>query len=101
MKDLLPDKNSSYESEGNTVLESVNFILRNFSEMNRLWIRLQYLNSKKDKSEKEAEREELRSTVGENIYRLSLLEAIDDKLYLSHVLPKLIETIVGCKDTMS
>jgi len=27
MKDLLPDKNTGYESEGNTVLESVNFIL--------------------------------------------------------------------------
>jgi len=34
MKDLLPDKNTGFESEGNTVVESINFILRNFSEMN-------------------------------------------------------------------
>jgi len=59
------------------------------------------LNSKKEKTEKEAEREELWVTVGENISRLSLLEAVDEKIYLNHVLPKLIETIVGCKDTMS
>ncbi len=101
MKDLLPDKSTGFESEGNTVLESINFILRNFSEMNRLWIRLQYQNSKKDKAGREAEREELRVTVGESISRLSQLEAVDEKLYNSHVLPKLLETIVGCKDTMS
>lgn len=101
MKDLLPDKSTGFESEGNTVLESINFILRNFSEMNRLWIWLQYQNSKKDKAGREAEREELRVTVGESISRLSQLEAVDEKLYNSHVLPKLLETIVGCKDTMS
>lgn len=101
MKDLLPDKNTGFESEGNTVIESINFILRNFSEMNWLWIRLQYQNSKKDKAGREAEREELWVTVGESISRLSQLESVDEKMYLTHVLPKLLETIVGCKDTMS
>jgi vacuolar protein sorting-associated protein 35 len=101
MKDLLPDKDSGFESEGNNVESAVTFILRNLSEMNRLWIRLQYLNSKKDKTGREAEREELRVTVGENISRLSMLEGIDEHLYSSVVLPKLLETIVTCKDTMS
>lgn len=40
LKDLLPDKSTGFENESNTVIDSVNFILRNFSEMNRLWIRL-------------------------------------------------------------
>ena len=101
MKDLLPDKATGYESDGNTVTESINFILRNFSEMNRLWIRISYLNSKKDKSIRDQEREDLRVTVGENISRISQLEAVDEKLYSSFVLPKLLEVIVQCKDTIS
>ncbi len=46
MKELLPDKGSEYESEGCDANDAVNFILKNFGEMNRLWIRLQYLNKK-------------------------------------------------------
>jgi hypothetical protein len=37
--------------------------------MNRLWIRLQYMSSQKDDHRKEEEREELKTTVGENILR--------------------------------
>lgn len=94
MKDLLPDKTTGFESEGNSVTESINFILWNFSEMNWLWIRISYLNSKKDKSVRDQEREDLWVTVGENISRLSQLEAVDEKLYSSFVLPKLLEVIV-------
>ena len=53
MKDLFPDQGSAFESEGNTVSESVSFILNNFGEMNRLWIRLQYLNTKDTKGREE------------------------------------------------
>ena len=101
MKDLLPDKSTGYESEGNTVTESVNFVLRNFSEMNWLWIWISYLNAKKDKQGRDAEWEELWVTVGENISRLSLLEGVDEKMYINVVLPKLLEIIVACKDVIS
>jgi vacuolar protein sorting-associated protein 35 len=100
MKDLLPDAGSTYESEGNTVSESVNFILKNFGEMNRLWIRLQYLNSK-DAKGREEERKQLQVTVGENILRLASLSGVDQKMYQSLVLPKILEMVVQCKDTMS
>jgi vacuolar protein sorting-associated protein 35 len=40
MKDILPDKGSQYEGEGGDVHDAVDFILKNMSEMNRLWVRL-------------------------------------------------------------
>lgn len=68
MKDILPDKGSEFEGEGNgDVNDAINFILQNMSEMNRLWVRLQYLSSNKDKEQREVERNELKITVGENI----------------------------------
>ena len=58
MKELLPDQGSEYESEGCDVNDAVNFILKNFQEMNRLWVRLQYLKSK-ETIVREADRSEL------------------------------------------
>lgn len=50
MKDLLPDTGSEYEVEDEgDINDAVEFILQNLSEMNRLWIRLQYISSDKDK----------------------------------------------------
>lgn len=41
MKDKLPDVGSEYEGPDNgDVNDSVDFILQNMSEMNRLWVRL-------------------------------------------------------------
>ena len=101
LKETLPDTGNEYESEDCDVTDSINFILKNLTEMNRLWIRLQYLSTSKDKETKEKQRSSLRVTVGENISRLSQLNGIDEKIYSGVVLPKLLETIVQCKDTMS
>jgi len=49
MKDILPDKDTEYEGEGGDTYDAIGFILQNMSEMNRLWVRLQYLSSNKDK----------------------------------------------------
>jgi vacuolar protein sorting-associated protein 35 len=43
----------------------------------------------------------LRVTVGENIIRLGNLEGITYDVYKSVVLPKILETIVICKDPMA
>lgn len=94
MKDLLPDKGSEYEDAENDITDSVDFILKNFKEMNRLWIRLQYMSSQKDDYKKEEERDELRATVGENIYRLSSLNGLTVDLYKSEILPKILETLI-------
>lgn len=40
-KDKLPDVGSPYEGEGGTVQDAYQFILQNFAETNRLWVRLQ------------------------------------------------------------
>lgn len=101
MKDKLPDKGSDYEGEGGDVNDAIDFILQNMSEMNRLWVRLQHLSSQKDKEQREIERNELRVTVGENIIRLGHLEGLTYDIYKSMVLPKILEIIVMCKDTMA
>ncbi len=101
MKDKLPDKGSEYEGDGGDVNDAIDFILQNMSEMNRLWVRLQHLSSQKDKEMREVERNELRVTVGENIIRLGHLEGMTYDIYKSVVLPKILEIIVICKDTMA
>lgn len=101
MKDKLPDKGSEYEGDGGDVNDAIDFILQNMSEMNRLWVRLQHLSSTKDKEQREVERNELRVTVGENIIRLGHLEGMTYDIYKSVVLPKILEIVVICKDTMA
>jgi vacuolar protein sorting-associated protein 35 len=101
MKDILPDKGSEYEGEGGDTMDAVDFILRNMSEMNRLWVRLQHLSGNKDKDQRELERNELRMTVGENIFRLSNLNGVTFEIYKTVVLPKILEIVVICKDTMA
>mmetsp|Transcript_54426 Transcript_54426/g.62365 ORF Transcript_54426/g.62365 Transcript_54426/m.62365 type:complete len:782 (+) Transcript_54426:65-2410(+) len=101
-KDKLPDLNSEYEGEGGDVNDAINFIVQNLSEMNRLWIRLQHTSSHGDKQKREAERNQLRVTVGENIVRLSNLEGVNLEVYQENVLPRLIEIIIKSnKDVMS
>ena len=70
--------------------------------MNRLWVRMQHLSSgNKDKEQREAERSELRVTVGENIIRLGNLEGLTYEIYKTVVLPKILDIIVICKDPMA
>lgn len=102
MKDKLPDVGSEFEGpENGDVTDAIDFILQNMSEMNRLWVRLQHLSAQKDKEMREVERNELRVTVGENIIRLSSLEGLTYEIYKTTVLPKILEIIVICKDTLA
>lgn len=41
-RDKLPDVGSDYEGEGGTVMDAVEFVLQNFTEMNKLWVRMQH-----------------------------------------------------------
>lgn len=101
MKDILPDKGSDFEGEGGDENDAINFILQNMSEMNRLWVRLQYLSTNINKEQRELERNELRVTVGENIIRLSNLNSLTFEVYNTVVLPRVLEIVVMCKDTMA
>jgi vacuolar protein sorting-associated protein 35 len=40
-KDKLPDAGSPYEGNGGSLTDAIHFIITNFGEMNRLWVRLQ------------------------------------------------------------
>lgn len=64
-----------------TVKDSVDFILMNFSEMNKLWVRMQHQGPSRERDKREKERQELRILVGTNLVRLSQLENIDIEFY--------------------
>ena len=68
------------EREG-TVKDSIDFILLNFAEMNKLWVRMQHQGHSRDREKRERERQELRILVGTNLVRLSQLEGIDMEMY--------------------
>ncbi|PSN52606.1 hypothetical protein C0J52_19567 [Blattella germanica] len=59
------------------VRDSIDFVLMNFAEMNKLWVRMQHQGHSRDKERREREREELRILVGTNLVRLSQLETVN------------------------
>lgn len=48
-KGLLPDVGSEYEGEGGDITDALAFLLQNFTEMNKLWVRMQHQGSARDK----------------------------------------------------
>jgi len=101
-KDKLPDTGSKFEGRaGGDVSHAVDFILRNFSETNRLWVRMQNQGPTKEKKRREKERQDLRILVGTNLVRLSQLEGVDVERYKTAVLPRLLEQVVNCKDAIA
>lgn len=79
-------------------MDSVNCILNNLTEMNNLWIRMQ---GTKEKSKLETQRIELKTTVGDNISRLSKLHGVTKDIYQNNVFPRLFKLIEISKDTIS
>lgn len=99
VKDFLPDIHNLAANEKSE--DSILFILSNFTEMNKLWVRMQYLGSSKEKDRREAERKELKILVGTNLVRLSELESVDNQKYKEIVLPQILEQVVNCRDSMA
>ena len=101
-RDKLPDVGSEYsEGGGGTVKDSLDFVLQNFSETNRLWVRMQSQSGGTGKKRREKERQDLRILVGTNLVRLSQLEGVDVALYKETVLPRILEQVVNCKDAIA
>lgn len=46
---LLPDTGSAYEGDGGTIHDALEFLLLNFTEMNKLWVRMQHQGSERDR----------------------------------------------------
>lgn len=93
------------EHEEGTVEDSYKFVLENFMEMNKLWVRIQHLpgdgNSKDVRKRRERERNDLRLLVGTNLVRLSQLENITSKIYGEVILNQILDHIVTCGDPLS
>ncbi|PPD77833.1 hypothetical protein GOBAR_DD25230 [Gossypium barbadense] len=81
-RDKLPDIGSEYEGDADTVVDAVEFVLQNFTEMNKLWVRMQH-------------------QVGKNLHVLSQIEGIDLDMYKETVLPRVLEQVVNCKDEIA
>eukprot|EP00891_Asterochloris_glomerata_P001826 jgi/Astpho2/1826/e_gw1.00038.20.1_t len=101
-KGLLPDEGSEYqEGGGGTIADAVDFLLVNFTEMNKLWVRMQHQGSIRDRERREKERLQLADLVGRNLTYLSQLEGLDFKLYQEGVLARMMEQILQCKDDIA
>ena len=88
-----------------TVQDSYEFVLANFMEMNKLWVRIQHLpgegKNKDVRKRRERERNELRILVGTNLVRLSQLEHVTSKIYGEVILNQILDHIVTCGDPLS
>lgn len=84
--------------EGN-LSDSINFVLTNFVEMNKLWVRLQHQGHSREREARLRERQELQLLVGSNIERLSQL--VDLETYKTGILGPLLEQVVQCRDVLA
>lgn len=93
------------EQEAGTVVDSYQFILANFIEMNKLWVRIQHLagdgKSKDQRKRRERQRNELRILVGTNLVRLSQLEGVTSKIYGETILPTVLDHITVSGDPLA
>ncbi|RGP62795.1 hypothetical protein FLONG3_10126 [Fusarium longipes] len=96
-RDFLPTTESD-GPEGN-IGDSINFVLTNFVEMNKLWVRLQHQGHSREREQRIRERKELQLLVGSNIVRLSQL--VDLETYKSSILAPLLEQVVQCRDVLA
>lgn len=120
MKDKLPNRpapeidarapvqfaeNSPIESgtgaSGGSLLDSVEFVLRNFTEMNRLWVRMKNNVPAHEEEAIKKERLELRLLVGSNLATLGRLLSDDLPMYSEKVLPAIVEQIINCRDSIA
>ncbi|CCD22259.1 vacuolar protein sorting-associated protein 35 NDAI_0A01010 [Naumovozyma dairenensis CBS 421] len=94
------------DSDNDSNLEvSMNFncqyIITNFIEMNKLWVRLQHQGPLRERKQRTKERKELQILVGSQLVALS--EIIDDNftIYKEKVLPVILEQITQCRDVIA
>lgn len=101
-KTLLPDAKPT-ASATVSVMDSIRFLLENFIEMNKLWVRMKRQGSMDDvtKRVREKERAQLADLVGKNLTQLSQLENLQFEEYRDNVLPKILEQVVACRDTLA
>ncbi|KAJ8963966.1 hypothetical protein NQ314_005225 [Rhamnusium bicolor] len=101
-RNVLPDiPDTDVDCPEGMVKDSIDFVLMNFAEMNKLWVRMQHQGHSRDRHNREREREELRILVGTNLVRLSQLESVTLEKYQKSVLPGILEQVVSCRDAIA
>ncbi|XP_068624892.1 vacuolar protein sorting-associated protein 35 [Battus philenor] len=100
-RNILPDTAEAQNDNEGTVRDAIDFVLMNFAEMNKLWVRMQHQGHSRDKERRERERSELRILVGTNLVRLSQLESVTVDDYGRLVLPGILEQVVSCRDAIA
>ncbi|KAK7717838.1 retromer complex subunit Vps35 [Botryosphaeria dothidea] len=95
-RDHLPSGDSE-GPEGN-LQDSISFILTNFVEMNKLWVRLQHQGHSREREQRTKERQELQLLVGSNLVRLSQLVDLEN---YKKILGPLLEQVVQCRDVLA
>lgn len=89
--------------------ETVDFLVVNFIEMNKLWVRLQHQGHSSERELRYQERKELKILVGSNLVRLS--QVVDDfhseegysseQFYKDRIFPTITEQIIQCRDHLA
>lgn len=88
--------------------DTVEFLITNFIEMNKLWVRLQHQGHSSERELRYRERKELKILVGSNLVRLS--QVVDDfsaegyvplQFYVSKIFPAITEQIIQCRDPLA
>lgn len=91
--------------------ETVGFLVLNFIEMNKLWVRLQHQGHSSERELRHRERKELRILVGLNLVRLS--QVLDEyaeahkgtvtavELYQNKIFPVITDQIIQCRDLLA
>ncbi|KAJ1368276.1 Vacuolar protein sorting-associated protein 35 [Parelaphostrongylus tenuis] len=97
----LPESDKEPQECDGTVSDAVHFVLVNFAEMNKLWVRMQHQGPSREREKREKDRLELRILVGTNLVRLSQLENLTEEMYVKEVLPSILEQVVSCRDRIS
>ncbi|XP_021696033.1 vacuolar protein sorting-associated protein 35 isoform X2 [Aedes aegypti] len=100
-RNILPDVLSNGDEHEGTVIDAIDFVLTNFAEMNKLWVRIQHQGHSSERARREKEREELKILVGTNLVRLSQLESATLEIYQRLILPGILEQVVSCRDAIA
>lgn len=109
-KDALPEDTPSEDASpasdsstpaGVPLTDTIDFIITNFVEMNKLWVRLQHQGHLSQRLLRTLERQQLQILVGTNLVRLSQLEDVLVGMYRAQILPAIMEQIVQCRDVLA
>lgn len=87
---------------------TIDFLVGNFIEMNKLWVRLQHQGHSSEREQRIRERNELKILVGSQLVRISqVIDEYQGDLYLAigyyrdRVFPIITQQIVACRDVLA